>query len=473
MRRLVKRLSQHGLAVMVVAAGAQAALAAEPLSVFTLMSPDGGVGVRAILEGSSPCPVLDVDSRPLPMRVRAAPATLPLRPTASAPDLAKPSRFPVTVCEADLKRGVRRAFLDGRRLALPPALIRRILVIGDTGCRVKASDKAAQACNDPAAYPFAALAKAAAAFAPDLVVHVGDYLYRENPCPDGVAGCAGSPWGYGWDAWRADFFDPAAPLLAAAPLALARGNHETCNRAGQGWRRLLDAGPLRPGQDCVDPENDAAGDHTAPYAVALGGGDQLIMMDTAAAPNKALSPEDPKAALFAGDWDAMAVLAARRPRSFMVNHQPILAFAAVKGSDGLPALRPGNLALQSVYQRKSPDLVPPGVQTLLSGHVHVWEALSFKGDLPSQFVTGFSGTQEDIVPLPETLGPTDAPAPGAAPAAFSSWVDGFGFMTLERRGRGSWSVQVRNVAGAVVNTCAIKGRRTTCALRQVKTAASS
>ncbi len=52
--------------------------------------------------------------------------------------------------------------------------------------------------------------------------------------------CAGSPWGYGWDAWNADFFTPAAPLLAAAPWAAVRGNHESCARAGQGWWRFLD-----------------------------------------------------------------------------------------------------------------------------------------------------------------------------------------------------------------------------------------
>ena len=52
---------------------------------------------------------------------------------------------------------------------------------------------------------------------PDLVIHVGDYHYRENACPKDIAGCRDSPWGYGWDAWDADFFVPARPLLAAAP----------------------------------------------------------------------------------------------------------------------------------------------------------------------------------------------------------------------------------------------------------------
>jgi hypothetical protein len=49
-----------------------------------------------------------------------------------------------------------------------------------------------------------------------------------------------SPWGYGWDTWKADFFDPAQALLKAAPWVMVRGNHETCTRAGQGWWRFLD-----------------------------------------------------------------------------------------------------------------------------------------------------------------------------------------------------------------------------------------
>lgn len=43
-----------------------------------------------------------------------------------------------------------------------------------------------------------------------------------------------------WEAWRADFFAPAAPLLSRAPWVPARGNHELCSRAGPGWFYFLD-----------------------------------------------------------------------------------------------------------------------------------------------------------------------------------------------------------------------------------------
>src|SRR6516165_4212442 len=70
----------------------------------------------------------------------------------------------------------------------------------------------------------------AAGFEPDLVLHVGDYQYRENKCPVDIAGCVDAGWGYGWDTWDADLFTPGAALLAAAPWIMVRGNHEECAR---------------------------------------------------------------------------------------------------------------------------------------------------------------------------------------------------------------------------------------------------
>ncbi|MGS0757955.1 metallophosphoesterase, partial [Roseateles sp. GG27B] len=138
-----------------------------------------------------------------------------------------------------------------------------------------------QDCNDPAAWPFAAVARSAAAKRPDLVVHIGDMHYRESPCPADRSGCSGSAWGYGDDAWQADFFRPAAPLLAAAPWLFVRGNHESCGRAGLGWFRFFDARRWQPQNSCVDPQNDSVADFTAPFAVPLTADTQLLVFDTA------------------------------------------------------------------------------------------------------------------------------------------------------------------------------------------------
>src|SRR5437764_1014283 len=219
---------------------------------FVVLGIDGQAVARVITRADA-CPLVVVDDAPQPMAIRAAPATLRLRPTRSGPEESKPSAFPVLVCDALLGARTLRASVGGRALPVPKRRPERIVVIGDTGCRLKRADGIFQACNDRDAWPFADVADAAAAMHPDLVVHVGDYHYRENACPPGNAGCSASPWGYGWDAWDADFFTPAKRLLAVAPWIVVRGNHESCDRAGQGWWRFLDPRPLVAGRDCNDP----------------------------------------------------------------------------------------------------------------------------------------------------------------------------------------------------------------------------
>ncbi len=454
-----------GAMVVSLAAGLAQAADGPIQSAFVVLGDNGAAQARVVTTDGA-CPSVQIDGRAIAMTVRAAPGTLPLRTTRSTPELSKASEFAVTVCEAPLPRG-KTASVGGRPLPLPVSDPKRIVVIGDTGCRIKTSDSAFQACNDANLYPFAKVAASAAAFKPDLVIHVGDYLYRENPCPAGNAGCAGSVWGYGWDSWNADFFAPGAPLLAAAPWAAARGNHESCNRGGQAWWRIMDARALKAGQDCIDPANDGVGDYTDPYAVPLGNGAQLILLDSSNALNNEIDPASPMGLKYRDMYAKYSALAAKTPYSIMVQHHPILAFAATEKA-GAITLNPGNLSLLSIFGIGNPWYVPNSTKLLLAGHVHLFEQLSFSTTHPSQFVAGFSGTQEDIVPLPEKLPDTTAPAPGARPSAFSSWIDGFGFMTMERTGKESWSILVHDVDGKVVNRCTAQGKVSSCEIAQVK-----
>jgi hypothetical protein len=459
-------------AAVLLAGLAASSAASAAATAYVLVGPQGRQIARVITDAPS-CPLLKVDAKPLAMRVRSAPETVPQRPTASTPELSKPSAFPQLVCEATLPPHVLTARLGHRALPLAPRVIRRIILIGDTGCRMKQADKAYQACNDPSKYPFAQIAAAAAKLHPDLVVHVGDYLYRENPCPADQTGCAGSPWGYGQDVWDADFFTPAAPLLAAAPWVVVRGNHETCVRAGQGWMRLLDPWPRAPHRDCNDPADDDTGNYSRTYAVPLNRDTQIAVWDSANAPppTKPLAPDDPRAVHYAQIQNEIEAITKQKTHTFLANHHPLLAFAAkYKDKDktsGEIVLQPGNLGLQSVFLRGEPKLFPQGVDLLLNGHTHVLEQLSFGGDYPSELVTGFSGTQEDIVPLPAHLPPTETPAPGAVVQNFSSWVDGFGFAELERLGPGAWRVRVFDVGGKQVNVCSLVGRVSKCEVDQV------
>jgi hypothetical protein len=456
-----------GLGLLAAASAGPGAAWASVLSSMVLMGADGVAQARVITDLAA-CPAIKINGRMRVMRRRAGPERLALRPTLSDPALSKASDFPVAVCEAVLPPGARDVRVVGRRLPTPRPLVRRIVVIGDTGCRLKAADAAYQACNDPAAYPFAGVAAKAAAWRPDLVIHVGDYEYRENPCATDKADCAGSPWGYGWDAWKADFFQPAAPLLAAAPWIAVRGNHEDCARAGQGWMRFLDTRPLDAQTDCNDPAHDDAADDAPPYAVPLGEGAQVVVLDMTRAGAKPTPAADGRHAQFAADYAALDRLSRQAAYTILALHKPILGFASERGAEGdAPKLQPATAGIQSVFAEQNPALLPAGVGVVLSGHVHLWQQVSFASDHPSQFIAGFSGTQEDVVPMPKVLSADAAPAPGTRVESFSSWIRGFGFMTLERRRADRWEVKVWNLAGEVVNRCRIEGRHSRCERPQV------
>jgi hypothetical protein len=443
-----------------------ASLAPAPvLSSFVVMGEDGAAVARVLTAGAT-CPPLRLDQRDVAMTVRAPAQTAAQRRTVSPPQNSKPSAFPLLTCEAAIPAGTAQASVSGHTMPLPRAQVNRIVVIGDTGCRLKDNGDY-QDCNRPDIYPFARIASLAAAWKPDLVVHVGDYHYRENACPADRPGCAGSPWGYGWDAWDADFFTPGQSLLKAAPWIMARGNHESCARGGQGFWRFLDPRPLVPGRDCNDAANDALGDYSDPYAVAIGAGEQMIVADTSSTTYKGFAAQDPRMAKYAGTYRKMDALSRRAPYNIAVFHHPILGFGAIRDKAGQVSLFDGDKGLLDAFGAVDPRLMPKGVQAVLSGHVHLWEQVSFSSEHPTQFISGFSGTAEDIVPLPAVLPDGAMPAPGAVVEKISSWVDGFGYMTMERAGPGQWDVKVWDTAGVVRNTCRLTGSKSVCTKVQV------
>src|SRR5437660_1563376 len=175
------------------------------LSAWLQYAADGEPHARAVVSDAT-CPAASADGRALPLTVRAR----------------RTAQFADTVCDGALTWSARNVRVGDRELPIPAYNPRTIVVLGDTGCRISALS--AQSCDDSDAWPFPQIARAIAAVHPDLVVHVGDYLYREHACPPLVR-CGDSPYGDDAAAWYADFLAPAAPLLARAPLLLVRGNH--------------------------------------------------------------------------------------------------------------------------------------------------------------------------------------------------------------------------------------------------------
>jgi hypothetical protein len=458
-------LPATGAAVFIAMLGGCASVSDGPApeSAFVIVGPDGAASARAVTTAPS-CPPIEIDGVRSRMAVRAPYGAIPLRAGDDGKARPGPASSAVLSCETPLPAGAARVTVAGQTLPLPKAAPRRIVVIGDTGCRLKNGEY--QACNDPQAYPFARVAASAAAWKPDLVVHVGDFHYREAPCPADRPGCAGSPWGYGWDAWRADFFAPGRALLAAAPWVMARGNHETCVRGGQGWWRFLDPHPMN-GRTCDDPAGDIEADYSDPYAVPLGGDAQFIVFDSANTNYKGFKAGDPRIGKYADTWHKVDALARRARHSIAIDHHPLYSFGAEQNKEtGAIRLFGGDAGLIQVFAPLSPRLLPAGVDVLLSGHIHLWQQTSSASDHPTQIVAGFAGTAEDIVPLPAAI-PDLPPAPGVRLDAMSSWIDGFGFMTMERTGAAAWNVIVHDRDGKAMNTCEIEGRKSRCAVAQV------
>ena len=405
-------------ALLVCALPARAADLPDPWVQFTA----AGAEARAIVAPGMACPTVTADGATLPMRRRGAPD----------------DAYPVQLCAFALPEGVRQLAVGGLPVAVPRARLRRIVVLGDTGCRLKGT--AVQDCNDPAAWPFAAVARRAALRRPDLVIHVGDYHYRETPCPTGRAGCAGSPWGDTWEVWRRDFFLPAAPLLAAAPWVVVRGNHELCGRGGLGWFRLLDPAPVV--ADCPAL--------TEPYAIRLPGLD-LLVLDSAGA-DDASAPPDQVAALRAQAQGLFAqfLAAPTAPHAWLLTHRPVWALAQ---GEGIPSGAQTNATLREAVR----GIVPAGVDLVVSGHVHMFAAYDFGAGRPAQLVVGNGGDAADAVVQP--AGPGTVMDGLAVQAALQ---DGhYGYLVLDHTPTG-WRGALHGADDAVLARCWLAGRSLAC-----------
>jgi Calcineurin-like phosphoesterase len=337
-------------------------------AVYVVLGADGPVA-RAVLAGTTRCPTITIGSVGREMSVRALPDSGPGAP------------FPILVCEMPIPAGTASASIGNSLLPLPKPTLTSVIAFGDTGCRLKAKNAKSndpehdedrgkfQDCNSPSLWPFAQIAASVAAVKPDLIIHVGDYLYRESACPPRDQGCAGSPFGDDWPSWNADFFTPAAPALRAAPWIVVRGNHEICSRAGRGYFRLLDPWPASAPPPCVD----LIGHYTVTVA-----GRSFIVLDSSNAADAC--PGKPcNAAPYAAEFASMRP----SPGSWLLTHRPVWGFDVHR--------RTINATLQQALAGSNRRL-PEGIALLFAGHIHVAEVLGFADKRPPQFVLGTGGT---------------------------------------------------------------------------------
>lgn len=375
---------------------------------------DGSPHARAVVTDAS-CPSITVDERTEPMAERARPA----------------KAYADTVCDAAVAADARRVRVGDRVLPVPVRDPRTVVVLGDTGCRI--SKLSAQSCNDPAEWPFPTIARAIAAVHPDLVVHVGDYLYRESACPL-LARCADSPHGDDAPAWYADFLVPAAPVFASAPVVLVRGNHEECGRNGAGWFRYLDP---RASTVCADA--------TGPYEIGFGDL-RIVTFDSAVAEDRKTDPA--RTATYRAQFATVRAMALRpdpRPSGTRSYHRPLERWFVTH--------RPPYL--NDDERTAMGDALAP-FDAVLSGHIHFFAAMNVAA-LPPLLINGEGGTKLD---------PNYAAFLGLAIGnlhlqgdVFGSAHNGFGVFTRDNAG---WTFSLRNPDGTERVRCTLANRTVTC-----------
>jgi 3',5'-cyclic AMP phosphodiesterase CpdA len=423
------------------------AAAAEQFA-WVVLSPTGPV-VRAVTDAPA-CPraaaVGTADAVPEslgdPMTVRAEPAL---------PD------FPNRVCEWQPPPDARYVAVDGQPAALrmPAPNPRRIVVFGDSGCLGGSDQDCARH------WYFSELARLAAARQPDLVVHLGDYNYRGTNCIAYDGCCTYNPNSCGfpncgdtWPMWRADFFAPAVPLLAAAPWVMVRGNHDLCSRAGRGFHRYIDP-HSPPGVCAANPVEDPT--YTAPYVLYLGDLLRLLVLDSADACDEPSSRAADQIPAYRAQFAQLAELAATgtATQTWLLVHRPIWGILRDVGGR--------STVLNYTLEQASQNRLPPSVSLVLSGHEHLFQSVTFEEQaMPAALLVGTGGTElDDPADTPEYV--THVPVGPQGPTIGAAMtVHDHGYLLVERS-KGGWTAVFYDRYDRALATCDSSARPSICA----------
>ncbi len=457
--------------------------------------------IRAVVTDANACPVAQLDhGLPLPLARRFIGRQAPSGFVRAGAAAAFPDGTPMATadwgeCEAVVPPGHHAASLAGVELKLPAANPTRILVMGDTGCRLYASvDGPAPDCHSPASFALSYLSQVEAGFKPDVILHVGDWTHREPPCPAGTLCGArqadfADPAGDTFDAWNADVFTPARPLLGVAPWIMLRGNDESCGRGARGWFALLDPFPYRADYaSCARTRNyppplpTGAGytaDFQPTYVVPLHGVNFIIHdssfardgdADLDLAENYDIDLTAMLSALRVAAPGAADIFVTHKPTFDRSRREPVSSCdaghngAGNESNNDVTAIFGGNLTMQAVVGGTTgrmgtafSDGVPPDIALFLSGHMHQFRYLNIgTGDgvneqyAPQMIVgTGGSLASADCSTMPD----------GASAGIFANDAFGFAVLDLVTDAGGAptgFTAQIYKVSAARAGMCSVR-----------------
>lgn len=472
MRRIVTLVVSLVLVLLPLGAStaAPAPQPGAPMASFTIAAPrsvvPSGLVARAVVTAGIACPSVRVVTA-------EGVASLPMAERAR-PERTGPAFTAVTVCSADLPVGARSASIAGVGIpAAMPERVERMAILADTGCRIKGHY--VQNCSDDREWPIARIAAQVAADRPDVIVMPGDYFYRYSPCPaENQDWCGSSPppvTGMPFSAsaygWIVDVLLPMSPMFAAAPLVAARGNHEACNRGGNGFFYFFDprpntsstCAPVRVGDALTVAPTVPSPTYPIDLPIAPDRTLRIAVLDSAGG-------EDFEVTSYAPVQRESFVQAARLTKaapgreSWLMSHRPIYGFTSTEFAEPGQPYSPW-----TSYDQAAAAWGLLGTYDLvLTAHIHLAQAIRLPG-LPAQLLIGNGGTALDPelgYPLPTepyVVGPGRAyPAPEWA------WVAvRFGYaMATPGAAAGAWKIDLRDTEGRSFARCGVNDRQIYC-----------
>lgn len=490
------------------------------IAAYTLITPNdespSSLIARAVVPSGIGCPSLKVKVgstyKHLAMTERAAPAN-----TFSA-------FSSLTVCEALMPRTALSAQIGDQDVpSRVPAIVKRMGVFGDTGCRMKKTLD--QLCDTPSEWPLSQIANSLVEQKPQVVLFMGDFFYREYICDPSktlMCGTSPAPLDINFEynsvsnpfpkyvfsdsdySWAADVFIPMKPILSLAPIVVVRGNHESCQRGGNGYFKFFDP-HLGNEQLCApQPKTDATGAQmvtnghpqwktaepilTNSWSTSFKVGPsrylRLSVVDSAYGFDFEVDP-----ALYPAlhsQYESAAELASptnlvkgRVPENWLMVHQPLFGLDC---SPDTISINDVNLfGDQCKWVSETQTAAAYGLLSnynlVLSSHIHLAQAVQIPGQ-PGQLVIGDGGSklQEIGVPYPSSIlyGPLQYPngnpiagLPAGVtpyPVPTSIWTERrFGYAIAKpERSAGHWSWLHYTPEGTPFAECTQSGTNIQC-----------
>ncbi|MEY2700593.1 MAG: hypothetical protein RIQ52_1348 [Pseudomonadota bacterium] len=491
------------------------------MAAYTLVVPKtevaSGLLARAVIPPGLDCPMLRVtggpsSGKPIRMYPRGA-----ISNTFSAFKA-------TTVCEAKMPAGAMIATIGAEKIpARIPTIIKSLGVIGDTGCRMKKTID--QDCDVPELWPLPKIANSLAGQKPDVVLFLGDFFYREFICDNPrtlTCGTSPAPLDANFDynsttnpfpkyafsdsdyGWAADVLIPMKALLQQAPLVIARGNHESCARGGNGFFKYFDPhlGNL---QMCAPtPVTDANNQQvirdghpqwkTAPelltdswtttFQVGTNRYLRIAVVDSAYGLEFEVGPSTLPGLTAkyqqAADLTSPNIMVnGKAPENWLLMHQPLFGLDCAPDTISIDGknMFGGDCKWVSETQTASAYGKISHYNLVLSSHIHLAQAVQIP-EQPGQLVIGDGGSrlQEAGAPYPATLGygplqyPDGKPVAGLPsgyntyPAPTSIWTERrFGYaITRPLTKDGDWQWTHYTPEGKSFAKCLQSGKEVSC-----------